>query len=143
MSGAERGHRERDHTADTIVEAWGPDRSACLEEAVAGLAAVYARPRDPAPRDEHPVSLEAPNDAALLVALLSEALFLLDAEDRVAVGAELSGTDVGCVTGRLLTVPTGHVELTGTVPKAITYHGLEIGPDEGSGGWRCRVTLDL
>lgn len=142
MSGIGRGHRERDHTADTIVEAWGPDRAGCLEEAVAGLAAVYAEVPEGEPRGEHPVTLEEPSDSALLVALLSEALFLLDAEDRVAVRAELSGTDSGGVRGRLLTVPADQIELSGAVPKAVTYHGLEIGPDE-SGSWRCRVTLDL
>jgi hypothetical protein len=41
MAGGVRGHRVLPHTADVIVEAWGPDLVSCCEEAVAGLAALY------------------------------------------------------------------------------------------------------
>jgi SHS2 domain-containing protein len=32
-----RGHRSLPHTADVIIDAWGPDQAACYEEAVAAL----------------------------------------------------------------------------------------------------------
>jgi Archease protein family (MTH1598/TM1083) len=40
--GRVRGHRTRAHTGDVIVEAWGPTREACLEEAALGLVGAFA-----------------------------------------------------------------------------------------------------
>jgi SHS2 domain-containing protein len=42
MARAPRGHRTLPHTADVILEAWGPDLATCCEEAVAALVETYA-----------------------------------------------------------------------------------------------------
>jgi hypothetical protein len=45
MARAPQGHRTLPHTADVILEAWGPDLATCCEEAVAALVETYADSR--------------------------------------------------------------------------------------------------
>jgi len=42
----DRGFRLAPHTADSILEAWGPDRVTCLAEAVGALVSVFAEVSD-------------------------------------------------------------------------------------------------
>jgi protein archease len=41
------GHRLVPHTADCIIETWGPDRAACLTEALLGLLEGFAEVGSP------------------------------------------------------------------------------------------------
>lgn len=41
MAPPDRGHHLQEHTADIILEAWGPNLSACGEEAVAALIEAF------------------------------------------------------------------------------------------------------
>lgn len=142
MAGTEgAGHRLVPHTADVIVEAWGPDRESCFEQAVAGLVAAFASTSGTQAAREHTVHLDGDDPEDLLVELLDEVLFLLDAHDEVVVSTTVRSLDGGlAVTFGL--VPAAAVEVVGAIPKAITYHGLAAGPADDR-GWRCRVTIDV
>lgn len=138
---ADHGFRALDHTADTAFEAWGPTRAACFAEAVRALVDSFADTTDAEPRGEHRISLEPADDEDLLVGLLDEVIYLLDTRGAVPVGGRIRDRDDGGLTGYLDLADTGDVRPGGAVPKAITYHGLEVtgAPD----GWRCRVTVDV
>ena len=135
------GHRLLPHTSDVIVEAWAPTRDACLREAVRGLVDVFADVNGVVSSASVAVSLPPASGEDLLVALLEEVLYLLDADDVVPVDAALLGGADGGLQVTFLIVPTAAVEQQGAVPKAITHHGLEFGPEPGL--WRCRVTVDV
>lgn len=137
---ASSGHRLLPHTADVIVEAWGPTRDACLRQAVLGLVATFADVDDVAASDNVPLSFPQAPAEDLLVVLLEEVLYLLDAENRLPVDVTITSTADGGLQGDFLMVPATAVDQHGAIPKAITHHGLEL---RRNGGWRCRVTIDV
>jgi SHS2 domain-containing protein len=130
-----RGHRTVEHTADVIVEAWGPDRAACLEEAVAGLADTYLETHPPH-RASVPVDLAAENDEAALLSLLDEVIFLLDTSPDIPVGVS-----IGAEGARVLLADRTLVVGTGSVPKAVSRHHLRLESD--AGGMSCRFLVDV
>jgi SHS2 domain-containing protein len=136
---SEAGFRLIDHTADLIVEAWGPTREHCLEEAVRGLVASFAEIVDDRFR-RHDVVHVAGSDTDRLVALLEEVVVLAD--ETGAVPAEVRshhGPDVSKVD--LWLVDEDAVRPAGAAPKGIARSGLMF--VEESHGWRCRVTIDV
>ena len=136
-----RGHRVRAHTADVIVEAWGPTQLACLEEAVLGLVSVFADVQGLRPSDRHAVTLEPADDEELLVSLLDEVVYVVDALAVVPVAVTLEERVDGGLAGWFETVPAAGVEVTGAVPKGISRSDLEIGRDRGR--WQCRAEIDV
>ena len=129
------------HTADCIVEAWGPDRVSCLAEAVRALVEVFAAVDGVPVARSVPVSLPPGPDDQMLVALLEEVLFVVDAFGEVPVGVHLEPTAEGGVTGVMDVAPSCSVTLVGPVPKAVSYHQLQI--QEIGGEWRCRAIVDV
>jgi SHS2 domain-containing protein len=141
VSSPVRGHRSVAHTADVILEAWGPDLAACAEEAVAALVATYASVSDTAVVARSPVRLSASNPDTLLLGVLDEVIFALDTEVDVPVGAELVRNPNGGWDLVLLLAGRAQVEPRGSVPKAVSLSGLDVttGPD----GVRCRFLVDV
>ena len=135
------GHRLAPHTADCIIEAWGPDRISCLVEALTALIEVFAEPTDTPVTHTLVVSVNAASDSQVLVALLEEAIYVLDVFAAVPVQFDLTESEGGGVAGDIGVVPAAQIEAVGPVPKAVSYHGLRMG-DEG-GTWRCRVVVDV
>ncbi|MCC7075764.1 MAG: archease [Acidimicrobiia bacterium] len=133
---AERSHRLRPHTADAIVEARGSTQADCLAEAVTALAEVYvADAASLTPTHRIPVDVD-PHDPA--GSLLEEALFVLDARGLVCVGADLARSHAG-VSGHLLAVPAGDVDVTGSIPKGIA--GAVLRPHDGT--WEIEAIVDV
>ncbi|HEY8524081.1 MAG TPA: archease [Acidimicrobiales bacterium] len=151
--GGERGHRAVAHTADVILEAWAPDLPGCLEEAVAALAEVYARPAASAEgaEDAEPAEGPAPVGRPVrippglpetqLVDLLDEVLFALDTEVDVPVAAEVRVTDGGALDAVLRLAPRDRVEPAGAVPKAISRSELAV--RQTPEGVSCRFLVDV
>ena len=137
----ERGFRLVPHTADCIIEAWGPDRCACLAEAVHGLVRVFAEVPDAAARTLLPISLEAAPDTDVLVALLEEVIYAAEVFGKVPVAVHLADTEDGGVAGDLEVVDGEQVALVGPVPKAVAYHDLEFAGSDGA--WQCHVVVDV
>ena len=135
-----RGHRLVDHTADEIVEAWGPSRAACLEEAALGLVELFARPTSTTPTRSHEATLDGRDPATLLLEVLSEIIYLADAENAVpaAVGVFDQGEHVRV---HLDLVTTGDVEATGPAPKGVSHSGLDLRNDGAR--WTARALIDL
>jgi SHS2 domain-containing protein len=88
-----------------------------------------------------PFHLPPDGDEDLLLALLEEVLYLLDAEGVIPVNATITTAAEGGLQGEFLVAPAAAVDQHGAVPKAISYHGLELREDAGT--WQCRVTVDV
>jgi SHS2 domain-containing protein len=139
------GHRIVPHTADVALEAWAPSRNACIAEAVRALAESYTSARPDEASGTVTAAVRACTGPDLLVAVLNEAIFVAEVRGEVPVDASVD--DAGGCTGagaiiRFACVPAAGVDVVGAVPKAVSLHELEFGPDS-SGGWRCHVTVDV
>ncbi len=118
----ERGFREVDHTADWELEVWAPDFPALVEEAAAGLASLMGVRPGPEARVRRRVRVAGDDREELLVAMLSELLYLLEDEglvcDDLAVREEGGGltADAECAPAA-----AGRAAV-----KAVTYHRLAV-----------------
>jgi SHS2 domain-containing protein len=140
MTGAERGHRVVEHTADEILVAWGPTRAACLEEAATGLVGLFAQVRGGAATRTCEFTLEGSEGTALLLALLDEVIYLLDAHDRVP--AVTLVTDLGArLRVRLELVDVAAVEATGPTPKGVSRSQAHLRREDGR--WTARALIDV
>jgi len=139
---AGRGHRLVAHTADCMLEAWGENRAACLAEAMAALVEVFAEVHDDAPTQRvMPLAATASADVDVLVALLEEVIYVADVFGAVPVRFHVAEAEDGGVAGDMVVVDAGDVELIGPVPKAVSYHHLDMG--EHDGRWSCRAVVDV
>jgi SHS2 domain-containing protein len=129
------------HTADVVVEAWAPDLGGCLEEAVAGLVAVYAEVDAGTPQSPLPVELGPGAAQEQLLVLLDEVVFVLDTAEGVPVAAEVRCRDDGGLDATLWTVPRDRVVPVGSVPKAIARS--ELAMVERPGHVWCRYLVDV
>ncbi len=142
-------YRLLEHTADVGIEATGADAGATLCEAARGLTHVltggglHDHGRDG--RSERAFFVEAPDRESLLVAFLSELLWLLESDGVLWAGGgvRLSDTTDGLraeAGGNFVRFdPRRHGG--GVEVKAVTYHDVRFGPD--GEGWVARVILDL
>lgn len=127
--------------ADMAIEVMGPDAGACLASALAGLADSLADVPDDAPRSTEPVELTGDDPAALLHALVQEAIVRLDADGMLVTGLRDARIADGRLTGELTLVSLADVEVHGIAPKAATWHDLRL--ERGPDGWTGVVMLDL
>ncbi len=139
--GPDRGFELLPHTADMIVSAWAPTDVDCIAEAVHGLVTAFAEIPAATPDETVPFSCEAAAAPELLVRVLEEVIYLLDARGLLTRDARLRRRPDGGLVGALLVVPAETAEVVGPAPKAITRHRLEFAPEEH--GWRCAVTVDV
>ncbi|HEX6854306.1 MAG TPA: archease [Streptosporangiaceae bacterium] len=138
---ADRGHRTVPHTADLRLEAWAPSRPECLAEALRGLIDSFADVTGaPVQRiTERP--LLAASDADMLAAAGEEIIYLLDAEGQIPVNLQVRPVTGGVVLVLALAAADA-VEITGAVPKAISFHGLRCEQDR-AGRWSASMTVDV
>lgn len=141
-AGADRGHRAVPHTADLRIEAWAPTREACLAEAARGLVdsfavVVAARPRRTASRRFIAGSAED-----LLVAVIDEVIYRLDADGEIPVTVDVQPALGGGIVLAMQLADVGEAEITGAVPKAASLHDLRCAPGP-AGRWSCGITVDV
>jgi len=124
------------------VEAWGPTRESCLAEAVRGVVDSFAVVAAARPRHTAERRFIASSDEDLLVAVVQEVIYRLDADGEIPVTATVRPTPGG---GVVLTLPLADVkeaEITGAVPKGASLHDLRCAAD-ASGRWSCGITIDV
>jgi SHS2 domain-containing protein len=139
--GSGRGHRVVAHTADVILEAWGPDLAVCCEEAVTALAATYVETAGTVVAGRRRVHLSAAPEESLLLAVLEELIFTLDTAEEVPVRAEVSSTADGGLDVVLVLADPDRVIGTGAVPKAVSRSELAV--ESRPGSTRCRFLVDV
>lgn len=140
--GTAEGIEWLDHTADAGMVVRASDLPGLFARCAWGMFAVITEPASVRPREAVEVRVEAADLPGLLVAWLSE-LNYRHIIGRLVFG-EFDGLQIE--QGRLQGVAHGekidpdrhpiHTEI-----KAVTFHGLEVGP-EGD-GWRAQVIFDL
>lgn len=144
-------YRLVDHTADLAIEATGASRDAVLGDAALALAQVLTGRADAhhrgTPEREVAFHVDAPDPATLVVAFLSELLWLHESEDLLWLGGGVHVSELP--DGSLRAEAHGNAAVhdplrhgRGVEVKAVTYHGLEFqrGRD---GQWRLWVLLDV
>src|SRR2546427_6944129 len=112
-------YRILDHTADVGIEATAPDIPTLFSEAVRACAAIILDAPPGAPVATVPVAVEADDVAALLAALLGEALWTFESTGRLPVAAELEVSST-TAAGTLRVVE--NVTIGGPAIQAVTYH---------------------
>jgi len=125
------GYAEVPHTADWALRIWAPDLPALLCEAAAGMNELAGIELAATPRQAHTVDLNAPDAEVLLVAFLSELLYLAEQDglafDRfeitITASAEMAGDAHYTLHGVLYGAPV--VAITKAI-KAVTFHNLHI-----------------
>ncbi len=136
------GHRTVPHTADLRVEAWAATREECLAEAVRGLVGSFAAVAGRRPFRRASCEMTARSDEDLLVALLEEVIYRLDADGEIPASVTVRPAPGGGVAVSFALVPVAAAEITGAVPKAASLHELRCAPD-ATGRWSCAVTVDV
>ena len=113
---------ELPHTADCALLVWAPDIVSLLAEAARGFNAVSGARIGKAPRVNRRISLHEPDAESLLVAFLTELVYL---QEQEALGfdqfqLEISSGDLsGLLEGSRL------ISLAKPI-KAVTFHNLRI-----------------
>lgn len=138
---AAAGHRLLPHTADCMVEAWGPDRASCVTEALAGLVESFVEVPDAAATRTLPLAAAPGGAEDALVSLFEDVIYAVDVFGVVPVRFHLGETEDGGIAGDMEVVTSDQLDIVGPVPKGVSYHGLSAAPVEGS--WRCRVLVDV
>jgi SHS2 domain-containing protein len=136
----DRGHAVGPHTADVVIEAWGPTAAACLEEAVAAFVSIFADVEGTRAGSTEAFGIGPGRPEDLLVLLLEEVLFVAEARGFVPTSSRVDVRD-DHLRAMFTTVPIDDVEVVGSIPKGISYSGLEFGASDG--GWSCRATVDV
>ncbi|MDH3307142.1 MAG: archease [Acidimicrobiia bacterium] len=140
-NGPDRGHRARPHTADVILEAWGPDLAVCCEEAATALLAVCLDPAVGGRVGRRRSHVMAGTAESLLLAVLDEVIFVLDTSIAVPVRVEVQRASDNGLDVHLEMAPRDSVAVTGPAPKAIAVGSLSIYDDES--GARCSFLVDV
>ncbi len=128
------GHRTVPHTADLRIEAWARTREGCLAEAVRGLVGSFATVAGRQPCRRVSCAMAARRDEDLLVTLLDEVIYRLDADGESPVSVAVRRGPEGGVAVSFALLPVAAAEITGAVPKATSLHGLWCAPDAAAGG---------
>ena len=139
---AGQGHRTVPHTADLRLEAWGPTQEACLAEAVRGVVDSFAVVAAARPRHTAERRFIASSDEDLLVAVVEEVVYRLDADGEIPVTAAVRPAPEGGVVLTLALADVKEAEITGAAPKAASLHDLRCAVD-ATGRWSCGITIDV
>ena len=139
---AGQGHRTVPHTADLRIEAWAPTREACLAEATRGLVGSFAVVAAARPRRTAERRFIARSDEDLLVAILDEVIYRLDADGEIPVTVDVRPVPDGGVVLSMQLADVGEAEIIGPAPKAASLHELRCAPDT-AGRWSCGITIDV
>jgi SHS2 domain-containing protein len=138
---AASGYRLLPHTADVMVSAWAPTVEDCLAQAVRGLVSCFAETGAARPQRLVPFACDPAPESELLVELLEEAIYVIDAHDAIPVQVAVVRTADGGLVGEFGVADRAEVELIGPMPKAVTRHNLRFAPDGST--WRCAVIVDV
>ena len=127
------------HTADVIVEAWGPDDLACAEQAARALIEICVS-GEPDPSAGSRISTIPASASDLVRTVLDEVVFILDTSELapVSVAVDREESDVTLHFGF---ARRDTVRLTGAAPKAIVMLTHESVAAEGP--VHCRFIVDV
>ncbi len=117
-----RGFEEVPHTADWAIKVWAEDLPSLFAEAARGMSALQGVDQASVPRVSRTLEHEAADDETLLVAFLSELIYLQEQEDltfdvfRIDLQSSMLRAEM---QGRRLISVEKPI-------KAVTFHNLKI-----------------
>ena len=118
------GYREIEHTADWEIDVWAPEIASLFEQAARGMYALSGVRLDPTPRLERALSIQAADPESMLVAFLSELLYIAEQEQLGFDRYDLS-IQGEKLNARLSGAP---IQVMEKEIKAVTYHQLAVRP---------------
>lgn len=130
-----------DTTADVGIVAHGESMAEAFAAAAEGMFSLISDLDGVQEALSRTISLEADDLEELLVAWLSELLFIFDVENLLfrRFEVEVQGLRLRAVAfGEEVDRARHHVYIG---IKAVTYHLLEVAPEDG--GWRARAIFDI
>jgi SHS2 domain-containing protein len=131
------GFEEIPHTADWSVRVWAQDLSSLFTEAARAMNSLAGTVLDKTPRSKRTFASEASDAESLLVAFLSELVYIQEQEnlafDRFEVKAENSKLRVAMEGAQIASIDK-------TI-KAVTYHNLKI--EETNEGFETTIVFDV
>ncbi len=131
-----------DHTADLGLWVEADSLTELFASAVGALAEIMVLGGRQGQVQWLPLNLEGADLAELLVALLNEVVYRLDAEGLVAVALEVSELTPVSLAGRLGVIPFDPARhQRGEPVKAVTYHEATVEPV--GDGFRAHVVMDV
>ena len=134
-----------EHTGETGILARGRTLQETFGQAATGMYSLMVDPAAVVDEVEfRQIAVEAPDLGALMVAWLNELIYLFDVEGLVFVRFQIEDIGVDhlrarCFGERLDIDRHGF----GVVPKAATYHMLEVVQELDGSGWSATVILDV
>ncbi len=138
----EKCYRNLDHTADLGIEIWGESREALLIHASMALSDQMTDVTTVKPKREVEWSVKGESPEELLMAQLQEILFHLDTDGMIFSEFRISLRGLNAIKclayGETLDRERHHFK---TEIKAVTYHRLFVGEEEGR--WVARVIFDV
>jgi len=142
MADLNKGFEFFEMTADEGLRAWGGNMGEAFVNAARGMFHLIVDARDLRPLYSRRIQAEAKDREALLVAWLSELLYLYEVEGFLPVEYVIIDLNEQRLEANLrgdILDPDRH-SLKGLV-KAATYHLLEV--KEVKGRWQVQVVLDV
>jgi SHS2 domain-containing protein len=139
-----RGFRPLEHTADRSIEAWAPTLPDLFCAAAEGMVSESADSAHIALEREWSIEVEADNPEDLLLAWLSELLWIAERDEAALCQFEVESLQEspwrlrGRARGGPIPLDSPH---TGAPVKAVTYHGLRVWRDGDL--WRTRLVFDV
>jgi SHS2 domain-containing protein len=136
------GYELLDHTADVGIRVWADDVKGLFQEAAKALFDIITDLEKVEVHLDREVAVQGSGQEELMVAWLSELLYLHEVEELLFCDFALSEVDGRDVKG----VAMGEKFYEGrhcikTAVKAITYHQLEI--QEKDGRWYAQIIFDI
>ncbi|RLG78118.1 MAG: archease [Thermoprotei archaeon] len=142
----ERGFRYREHTADVIIEAWGPTLEAAFEEAAKAMFTLITDIEKVEPREEFSIEVKGFDLENLLYQWLEELLYYHDSQNLVF--SKFQVMEISRVGEDYLLKAKVYGEkfdrkkhIPGTVVKAVTYAEMRV--ENRNGKWFVSAVLDI
>ena len=131
------GFREQPHTADWALEVWAPDLIGLLQQAALGMYALMHAQLRTEPRAAYHFELNGLDPEMLLVAFLSELLYLTQRDD---IGFDIFSLAIH--DAKLTAAVAGaSIESIAKEIKAVTYHNLAVRETES--GFAATIVFDV
>lgn len=122
MKDIPEGFREAGHGADVALEVWAPGQAQLFKQAAMGMYDLLGATGSKADSISRTLTFSARDDESLLVAFLSQLLFMLEQEHLIFTGIELEHRP-GRLKAFLNGVPLHAIQRE---IKAVTFNNLEI-----------------
>ncbi len=140
-----KGSTLKEHTADIWLISEGDSLEHMFSAAVSGLYRLMANEFITGKVEKRTESFSANQVEEVLIDILSEALYLFDAESRLILEPSFT---IERMNGRI-DVKMDYVSKKAEIPegaggmevKAPTYHGAEL--EEKNGNYKCKILLDV